>query len=118
MFSIQEEMIAFLTAVISGVIVRIFYHCISCFRKIVKHNHFAVEIEDFVFWIGSSIYLFVQIYHTTNGSVRWYFVLGIVIGVLISTLFLRKWTKVIKKIYDFHAGKNIAKKTKKSYYNK
>lgn len=118
MFSIHEEMTAFLMAVISGVIVRMFYQCITCFRKLIKHNHFAIEIEDFIFWIGSAVYVFVQIYHTTNGGVRWYFVLGIVIGALIATVFLRKWEKVMKKIYDFHAGKNIAKNAKKRYYNR
>lgn len=111
-------MLAFLTAIISGIVIRMFYRCITCFRKIVKHNHFAIELEDFMFWIGSAVYVFVQIYHTTNGSIRWYFALGIVIGVLLATVFLWKWKKVTKKIYDFHTGKNIAKKAKKRYYNK
>ena len=116
--SIRQELIAFVTAVSSGVVVRLCYYCISCFRDIVKHKIFVIGIEDLMFWIGTAIYLFVQIYHTSNGSIRWYFVLGIVIGVLITTLFLRKWKKMTKKIYDFHASKNIAKKTKKRYYNR
>ena len=116
--SIKQELIAFLTAISSGIIVRMSYHCITCFRRIIKHRHFAIEIEDFAFWVGSAIYLFVQIYHTSNGSIRWYFVLGIVIGVIFATVFLRKWKKMTKKIYDFHAGENIAKKTKKRYYIK
>ena len=111
-------MIAFFSAIVSGIVVRMSYHCIMCFRKIIKHKHFVIEVEDLLFWIVSAIYMFVQIYHTTNGRVRWYIVLGIVIGARISTIFLRKWKKMTKKIYDFHAGKNIAKRDKKRYYNR
>ena len=116
--TIRQELIAFVTAVSSGIAVRMCYHCLTCFRRIVKHKHLVTELEDMVFWISSGIYLFVQIYHTSNGSIRWYFALGVVIGVLISTVFLRKWKKMTKKIYDFHAGKNIAKNEKKRYYNR
>ncbi len=111
-------MIAFFSAIISGIVVRMSYHCIACFREIIKHKRFVIGIEDLLFWIASAIYMFVQIYHTTNGRVRWYVVLGIVIGALISTLFLRKWKKVTKKICDFPVGKDIAKKDKKRYYNR
>lgn len=69
-----------------------------------------IEIEDLIFWIGTAIYLFVQIYHTSNGSIRWYFALGVVSGVLFATIFLRKMKKMLKKIYDFHLGKKIAEK--------
>ena len=115
---IKQELIAFITAISSGIVVRLCYYCINCFRDMIKHKLFVIEIEDMLFWCASAIYLFVQIYHTSSGSIRWYFVLGIVIGALIATLFLRKWKKMTKKIYDFHAGKNIAKKPKKRYYNR
>lgn len=118
MLTIREELIAFLTAVSTGIIIRTFYHCLTCLRGIVKHRLIVIEIEDFIFWITSSIYVFVQIYYTSNGSIRWYFVLGIVLGAVISTFFLRKWKKTVKKIYDFHAGKKIAKNAKKRYYYK
>ena len=108
-------MIAFLTAVSTGIVMRLCYHCLGCFRNIVKHHLAVIEVEDFIFWVAGAIYVFVQIYHTSDGSIRWYFVLGLVIGAVISTIFLRKWKKMTKKIYDFHASKNIAKKQKKRY---
>lgn len=118
MMGIREEIIAFLTAVISGIIVRFIYQCIDCFRGIHRHKLSLIELEDIVFWIGTAIYLFVQIYHTSDGSIRWYFVLGIVLGVAFATIFLRKMKKVLKKIYDLHSGKSIAKNEKKRYYNR
>lgn len=118
MLTIKEEILVFLTAISTGVVIRVGYHCISCFRGIVKHRLLMIEIEDLLFWIAGAVYVFVQIYHTSDGSVRWYFVLGLVIGAAISTIFLRKWKKMTKKIYDFHVSKNIAKRTKKRYYYK
>lgn len=98
---IEEEMMIFLAAVFSGAIVRLTYRCISCFRQIVKHRRYAVEAEDLVFWTGAAIYLFVQIYHTSDGSIRWYFVLGVVVGAAFMTFFLNRLEKMHKKIYVY-----------------
>ena len=116
MLGIEEEILCFLTAILSGGIVRIWYQCLICFRYIFKHKLIAIEIEDLLFWIGTAIYLFVQIYHTSNGSVRGYFVLGIVLGVLIFTFFWRKIENKLKKIYELQTRENIAKSRKKRYY--
>ena len=96
---LKEELMVFVMAVISGAIVRLAYRCIACFRNIIRHNLAAIGIEDLIFWIGSAIYIFVQIYHTSDGSIRWYFVLGVVLGAVLMTVFLRRLEKVYKKIY-------------------
>ena len=71
MMEVKEELIIFLLAVVSGGIVRLSYRFLHCVRQIVRHNLLAIEIEDFLFWIFSALFLFVQIYHTTSGSIRW-----------------------------------------------
>ena len=96
---LKEELMVFVMAVISGAIVRLAYRCIACFRNIIRHNLAAIGIEDLIFWIGSAIYIFVQIYHTSDGSIRWHFVLGVVLGAVLMTVFLRQLEKVYKKIY-------------------
>ena len=101
MTGIQEEFMVFLAAVLSGGIIRLVYRCISCFRQIVRHNLTVIGIEDLIFWIGTAVYVFVQIYHTTSGSIRWHFVLGVVVGALFMTGFLRQEEKVYKKIYTY-----------------
>ena len=116
MTGIIEEILGFLTAVLSGGIVRFWYQCLVCFRQIVKHKWLAIEIEDLLFWVITAIYLFVQIYYTSSGSIRWYFALGIVLGVCISTFLGKKIEKVLKKIYNLQLGENIAKSRKKRYY--
>ena len=89
----------FLAAVVSGAIVRLVYQCIRCFRRIVSHTLAAIGAEDLIFWLGSAVYMFVQIYHTSDGSIRWYFLLGVVLGVILMSVFLNGAGKLIKKIY-------------------
>ena len=96
---IREEMIVFLVAAASGAIVRLAYQCIRCFRRIIEHKLLAVSVEDMIFWVCSAIYMFVQIYHTSDGSIRWYFVLGVVLGVILMSVFLNGAGKLLKKIY-------------------
>lgn len=120
MMEVKEELIIFLLAVVSGGIVRLSYRFLHCVRQIVRHNLLAIEIEDFLFWIFSALFLFVQIYHTTSGSIRWHFVLGVVFGALISSFALWKAEKVYKKIYTRNQKKSfrfLAKKNKKRYHN-
>ena len=96
---IREEVMVFLVAVVSGAIVRLVYQCIRCFRRIIVHDLAAVSVEDMIFWLGSAVYMFVQIYHTSDGSIRWYFILGVVLGVVLMSAFLGGLEKMYKKIY-------------------
>lgn len=100
---LEKELGIFVHAVISGMAVYGVYTVIRMIRRLVKHNLLSVSIEDFLFWIGTSFYLFIQIYHTSDGSVRWYFVLGVVAGMILLsfTNFLMKETYgKIKKSID------------------
>ena len=83
MEGLETEGMSFVQAVFSGMFVYWVYFCIRKLRRIVPHNLVVISIEDGVFWLATSIYLFVQIYYTSNGSIRWYFVLGVVFGAII-----------------------------------
>ncbi len=109
MTGIEKEVIVFAVAVFSGAIVRLAYRCISCFREIVKHSLLIMGIEDLIFWICTALYIFVQIYQTSSGSIRWYFVLGVVAGAVFMTFFIRRLQKLQKNLCE----KAIAKRKKK-----
>ncbi len=79
---IRAEILVFLLVVIAGCVARLSYHCIVCFREIVRHSLLVMGIEDILYWMGAAIYFFVQIYHTSSGSIRWYFILGCVCVVI------------------------------------
>lgn len=95
---IEREAVIFVMAVLAGVSVRLAYRCLECFRDVVKHSLIAIGIEDIVFWTGTALYLFVQIYQTSNGGIRWYFVLGVVVGAFFATVLVKKLKKLQEKI--------------------
>lgn len=118
MLTIREEMMVFVSAILAGLVVRFVYKCMTTFRKVLPHKLWVVNVEDICFGLGSGLYLFVQIYHTSDGSIRWYSILGIVLGLVLASLSLRKIEKVTKKIYTSKKEKNfelLAKKRKKRY---
>lgn len=93
MAGIEREVIVFAVAVLSGASVRLAYRCLGCFREMIKHNPVLTGIEDLVFWIGAAVYLFIQIYQTNSGSIRWHFILGVVVGAVLMSWFVKKLEK-------------------------
>ena len=92
-FRIGEEATVFLKALLAGNLVCLVYETIRIFRRIIKHHLFWVSAEDLVFWIGTAIYLFMRIYQTSNGVIRWYFVAGVLIGGIATHWILEKIAK-------------------------
>ncbi|MEF9945195.1 MAG: spore cortex biosynthesis protein YabQ [Lachnospiraceae bacterium] len=91
---IGEEVGIFLGAVLSGTVVFASYQILRVFRRLQKHNLMAIAIEDFLFWIGTAVYLFCKIYQTSDGNIRWFFVVGALVGAGMLFLLCR-WTKKV-----------------------
>ena len=70
----------FLYAGLAGMTVLCAYYILICFRKLIRHGNLAAGIEDVIFWAAVSIYIFRKMYETTYGSIRWFFVLGVLCG--------------------------------------
>lgn len=90
---IRGELIIFLVSVVTGVMLRLVYRSIHIFRQLVEHSLFTIGIEDSIFWLGAALYVFVQIYHTSDGAIRWYFILGLVFGTLFCEALIRRFKK-------------------------
>lgn len=98
MYGIEKEAAIFLCACLSGFVVVLSYQILIVIRKMIRHHAFAVNIEDFLYWIGVSVYLFYQMYCTTYGIIRWYFVLGVVVGFCVSKSVVFRGSKLLWKI--------------------
>lgn len=109
MYGIGKEAAIFLCACLSGIVVAFFYQLLVVFRSIVRHGSLAMNLEDFFYWIGTGVYLFYQMYSTTYGVVRWYFILGVALGFAISKMLIFRVSKRLLK---------IQKKLEKSSENK
>ena len=92
---IGHELAAFLQAALAGNILYWIYCAIRVWRRILKHTLFWVSVEDVFYWIWTGIYLFLCIYRTSNGDIRWYFILGVCGG----GLFTHNITNKISKKY-------------------
>lgn len=84
MLGIGTEAEIFLYAALSGAVVFLSYRILALVRRIIPHRGLAVGLEDLVFWLAASGYLFRQMYVTTYGSIRWFFALGVVCGVFLA----------------------------------
>ena len=84
MQGIEKEVFIFLHAILTGIIIYLVYSVLRLFRRIVKHNLFWVSVEDLIYWVYIGFYVFFQIYQTSSGIIRWYFVLGTFLGGIIT----------------------------------
>ena len=82
MLGIGKEAFIFLYAGISGIVILFSYQMLRLLRRMVPHHMAVVNLEDLLYWLGVSAYLFRQMYMTTYGSIRWFFVLGVVWGII------------------------------------
>ncbi|ROR25670.1 spore cortex biosynthesis protein YabQ [Mobilisporobacter senegalensis] len=108
--SIVLEVQFFLVSILSGAILLVVYDIIRIFRRIIRHSKFLVAIEDILFWVVSSVFIFIMMYRQNNGNIRGFSILGMVIGMLIynqllssivvnvSATIINKIIWVIKKI--------------------
>ena len=80
MLGIETEVVIFSMRRLRGWYVFCGYQILLLIRRLVRHHPLAVGVEDIGFWLLVSAYVFRQMYCTTYGSIRWFFVLGIAVG--------------------------------------
>ncbi len=73
----------FLMTVASGFIIGFVFDCLRVFRRTVKHPNFLTQIEDIVFWVAVSLFMFYVMLTENYGEIRFYAILGAAIGAVI-----------------------------------
>ena len=97
MLGIGKEMSIFVAACLAGNLVAMVYCAIRVFRRMVSHSLFWVSMEDLVFWVAAGLYLFMEMYRTCNDAIRWYFVIGVLLGGILTLKLFQKLKKGIDK---------------------
>ena len=72
-----------LHALLMGIFITFIYDILRIFRRVVPHGGFLVSLEDLVFWIYCAAEVFLMMYHESNGNLRWFAVIGALIGMLL-----------------------------------
>ncbi len=101
--TITKEIQFFLHAALSGVLLSAVYDVLRILRRIYPHGSVWVAIEDFFYWIAGALYISYVIMKENNGIIRWFFVLGILLGMLIYNFTAGRYlvpviSKIINKI--------------------
>ncbi len=99
--AIATELQFFLISILWGVIILFVYDFLRIFHRIIKHNTIILAIEDIIFWVVASVFIFAMIYNSNNGIIRGFSVIGVSLGMVfyhytISNFIVNSITKLIK----------------------
>ena len=96
----------FMAFSIVGVTIGILFDFFRIIRKTIKTNDFFTYIEDILFWILTGIIIIFSMYYFCDGELRFFMVIGIVLGAIIYLLTISRYVikislffiNIIKKI--------------------
>ena len=89
-----DENIFVLYAFCMGIFITFVYDLLRIFRRVVSHNSFWVSVEDILFWCFCAVEVFLLMYHVSNGTLRWFAVLGAMTGMF---LYLKTVSRLLVK---------------------
>jgi len=81
----------FLSAVMVGAAIGLFYDAFRVLRKTARHNRLAVQIEDFIFWVAATGLTFYYMLHRSYGEIRVFTLIGVAVGVLLYFVTVSRW---------------------------
>jgi spore cortex biosynthesis protein YabQ len=111
--SIPNELRNFACSMGYGAIIVQLYDLYRMLRILWNHSTIAVAIEDLLFWFMTGCIIFHMMYTYDYGRVRFYFFLGMGIGMLsYYYTFSRFFLYVVKKVKGF--AKNLLKNERKT----
>ena len=91
------------TALLHGAFITVVYDLLRIFRRVISHGNFWIGVEDLLFWIWTSLWIFSVLYRENDGSFRMYTILAMVLGMIvyhktISEPMVKLCGKVLNKI--------------------
>ncbi len=78
-----EESLFMLYALLMGIFITFVYDLLRILRRVIPHNIFWISLEDLAFWGFCAVEVFMLMYHVSNGTLRWFAVLGALLGMFI-----------------------------------
>lgn len=80
-----------LHALLLGIFITFVYDILRIFRRVLPHGDFLVSLEDFFFWIYCGGEVFLLMHRESNGTLRWFAVLGALVGMLLYRQLISPW---------------------------
>ena len=79
----SEENVFLLYAFASGILITFVYDILRIWRRVLPHRGLLVSLEDLAFWIFCALYIFQLMHRESNGSLRWFAVMGALAGMFL-----------------------------------
>lgn len=99
-----DENLFLLYALLMGVFITFVYDLLRIFRRVVPHNTFWISVEDLIFWGFCAVEVFLLMYHLSNGTLRWFAVLGALLGMV---LYLKTVSRLLVKYVSLLLSKML-----------
>lgn len=81
--AITVELQFFLISILWGAIILVIYDLLRILRRLIPHNSLFIALEDLIFWVLASVFIFAMIYTMNNGTIRGFSVMGMGIGMIL-----------------------------------
>ena len=99
---ILMQLYSMLVFIISGIFIGIFFDIFRILRKSFHTPDIITYIEDALFWIVTGLFLIFVIFNFTNGEIRIYNIIGLILGSILYIIFISKFfIKINVKIVLF-----------------
>ncbi|NLM13619.1 MAG: spore cortex biosynthesis protein YabQ [Epulopiscium sp.] len=96
--SISEQAQIFIAAVEAGIIIGIFYDIFRIIRKIIPHPNWVIQLEDLIYWIIVSAFMFFVLFNKNYGEIRGFALLGAFLG---NVIYFFTFSIFLMKISDW-----------------
>ena len=92
----------FLSTVLVGAAIGLFYDIFRIFRKILRHPTAFVQLEDLFFWLVVTAAVFYFMLHRNYGEIRPFTIIGIIVGATLYFATISQWIiKVFVAIINY-----------------
>lgn len=92
-----------ISALLMGIFITFVYDILRILRRVIPHGNFLVSLEDICFWAYCAVEVFLLMYHESDGTLRWFAVLGALLGMLtykkaVSPFFVKYSAMLLQKL--------------------
>jgi spore cortex biosynthesis protein YabQ len=81
----------FVTTVLVGGAVGLFYDVFRVARRVARHGRFLINLQDGIFWLCTVVFVFYYMLHRNSGEVSWFVLVGMAVGAAIYFSTVSHW---------------------------
>lgn len=78
----------FMIFILNGIVIGLLFDCFRVLRRTFKTNNIITYFQDVLFWILTGLILLYSIFTFSNGEIRLYMFLGVMVGCILYMLLL------------------------------